>query len=229
MRSRALRILHTLAQGIETAGYRVTTASGPIFQYGRSNRDRPLMQMVIGDYTLGIELTQQYDRVPHERTATERRQAERGYTYGIPTHDRIPNDRLTLTLVGRFEYRQSTWKDSKRTNLDDVLHGVLREIEIRAHTAERARLARERAEAERRRQWERAMKIAKLKLRGPNRAEMLTRQARAWRDAALIRDYVQAMARNASLEDIEAAVDRLGRRPRADRPAQPSAHDARGS
>ena len=104
------------------------------------------------------------------------------------------------------EYRQSVWKDGKRSNLDDALAQILQETEFRAVFAEDVRLEAERAPIERQRQWEAAMERAKTELAESHRDDIFLQQAESWRQTKLLRDYVAAMA--GAIAELEDADDR---------------------
>ena len=71
---------------------------------------------------------------------------------------------LNIEALGWSHGRQSSWGDRKRWTLEDRLPQLMRELEIQAVEAEERRLAKEREEADRQRQWEAAMERAKLRL-----------------------------------------------------------------
>jgi hypothetical protein len=91
------------------------------------------------------------------------------------------------------EGRTFKWADRKSWTLDDKLPEVLQDIEIRAAEDEHRRLEAERAAVERRRRWEVAMAQAKAALVEAGRVEQLHKQAKQWRQAQQLREYVAAM------------------------------------
>jgi len=60
---------------------------------------------------------------------------------------------LSIEALGWSRGRQSSWGDRSRLRLEDRLPHLFRELEIQAAEAEERRLAAEREEAERQRQW----------------------------------------------------------------------------
>ena len=88
---------------------------------------------------------------------------------------------------------QTKWGDRQRWTLEDRLPQLMRELETQAVEAEERRLAKEREEAERRRQWEVAMDRAKLRLIEDHRREVLRRRVTAWTEADAIRAYCEAV------------------------------------
>lgn len=107
-------------------------------------------------------------------------------------YDSDATGELELEVLG-WAHRQSRWGDRKRWRLEDRLPQVLREIETLAAEAEERRIAREREEAERQRQWEAAIERAKLRLVEAHRAEVLRERVQAWREAEQIRAYCDAV------------------------------------
>jgi hypothetical protein len=80
----------------------------------------------------------------------------------------------------------------------------MRELETRAVEAEERRLAKEREEAERRRQWEAAMDSAKLRLIEDHRIGVLRSRVTAWSEADAIRAYCNAVEARHGADTIAA-------------------------
>ena len=97
-----------------------------------------------------VRVVQQYDTVPHTPTKQEQRDAERSPWMRIPSHDRVPTERLSLSLPEFDIYWPHTFGDT-RFRLDEQLGDVLGEAEMRIVLAERRREEQERADQERRR------------------------------------------------------------------------------
>src|SRR5207247_2480016 len=81
----------------------------------------------------------------------------------------------------------------KRWTLEDRLPQLMRELETQGVEAEERRLAAEREEAERQRQWEQAMAQAKRRLVEDHRIDVLRKRVRAWQEADAIRAYCDAV------------------------------------
>jgi hypothetical protein len=203
VRMRALRLLQGLIVEAEARGFVVKLGEDP-HQYRGRVADLALITIGIKGHSIGLRLRQEIDRTPHVVTAAELREQERYSWHRIPSHDERPSERLSIHLTSGREYRQSVWKDGKRSSLDDALAQILQEIELRAGFAEDARLEAERARIERQRQWEAAMERAKVDLVESHRGDIFLRQAKRWRQTTLLRDYVAAMTSAvANLEDAD--------------------------
>lgn len=100
---------------------------------------------------------------------------------------------LNIEVLGWSQGRQSSWGDRKRWALEDRLPQLMRELENQAAEAEERRLAREREEAERQRQWEAAMERAKHRLVEEHQIEVLRRRVRGRQEADAIRAYCEAV------------------------------------
>ena len=138
-------------------------------------------------------MAQQVDRAPHVPTATELRRAERESWFRIPLHDDKPSSRLSISLSGVHEHRQSCWNDTENQSLNDRLNQILQEAELRAAAMERDRLQREEEARLKRRRWEAAIDQAKNRLIDHHRGEELQRQVVRWQEADAIRRYCQAL------------------------------------
>ena len=78
---------------------------------------------------------------------------------------------------------------------------VLREIELRAKAADQARIAAIAAAEDQRRQWERAVGVAKREFAVAYRTDVLFRQVDDWHRARQVREYLDAM---------QLAIDAIG-------------------
>jgi hypothetical protein len=115
---------------------------------------------------------------------------------------------LNIEALAWSNGRQSSWGDRKRWRLEDRLPQLMRELEAQAAEAEERRLAKEREEAERQRQWELAMEHAKRRLVEDHRVDVLRKRVRAWHEAEAIRAYCDAVEARHGTEattDAEAA------------------------
>ena len=100
---------------------------------------------------------------------------------------------LNIEALGWSQGRQSSWGDRKRWTLEDRLPQLIRELETQSAEAEERRLAKEREDAERQRQWEAAMDRAKQRLVEDHRVNVLRNRVRAWEEANAIRAYCDAV------------------------------------
>jgi hypothetical protein len=108
-------------------------------------------------------------------------------------YDSGATSELNIEALGWSHGRQSSWGDRKRWTLEDRLPQLLRELETQAVEPEEQRLAKEREEAERQRQWEAAMERAKVRLLEDHRREVLRTRVGAWGEADAIRAYCDAV------------------------------------
>ncbi|HVW46838.1 MAG TPA: hypothetical protein VHA76_07290, partial [Solirubrobacterales bacterium] len=201
--SRALRIIHALAVEIERRGHQIECANAPpTDRYGRRERnakDSAHLLVTVKGHEIGLRI---YEKGVGLRGTWEQQKAyyeenrlnfHLGYLPSRPTaYDKDATGQLNISLLG-YSPRQTTWGDRKRWRLDDRLGQVLRELETQADEAEERRLAREREEAERQRQWEAAMADAKRRFLEDHRLDVLRRRVRAWQAADAIRAYCDAV------------------------------------
>jgi hypothetical protein len=172
VRSRAVRILDTIATEAQARGYLVT--AGRVAQrWERRSWGDSLLNVEVRGQTVGIEIRQENDRTPHTPTVTELRKKERSSWFDIPIHDVTPSERLKIGLVGGRPYGRSEWKDGKRVTIDDAVGAMLREVEIRAAFGEWADIKKEFDASERERQRQAAMARAKRTLIEDHRAKTL--------------------------------------------------------
>jgi hypothetical protein len=108
-------------------------------------------------------------------------------------YDSSATGELNIEALGWSNGRQSSWGDHKRWTLEDRLPQLMRELETQSAEAEQSRLAKEREDAERQRQWEAAMDSAKRRLVEDHRIEVLRSRVRAWQEADAIRAYCDAV------------------------------------
>lgn len=200
---RALRIIHALALEIERRGHEIECADAvQTDRYGRRERNaKASAQFVVTIKDHGLEL-RIYEKGVGLRSAWEKQKAyyeenrlnfRLGYLPSRPTaYDKDASGQLNISLLGHGP-RQTTWGDRKRWKLDDRLGQVLRELETQAVEAEERRLARERREAERQRQWEAAMADAKRRFIEDHQLDVLRRRVQAWQEADAIRAYCDAV------------------------------------
>lgn len=131
--------------------------------------------------------------MPHVRTKQEIRETAQFSWRGIPTHDQVPTERLTLKLPEFDTYRRRVFSDGGSTTLEVQLSEVISELEMRIVLAERRREERGRAEEERRRQWQAARDAAVVTAREQHRARILDMQVDRWQRLHLIDAYVTEM------------------------------------
>jgi hypothetical protein len=197
---RALRLIQALLAEAERRGYR-TRLSRPAQQYGRNrgySADEGHFVVAVQGHEFGVRLSQEIDRTPHTATPAEERRAARETWFRIPAYDEQPSKRLAISLPNGRQYRQSTWTDSDKGELEAWLPQILQEIELRAGFAEQQRLEEEREAAERERFWKEAMSKAEDRYAEDHRAGVLKEQLKRWRLAQELDAYLTELRSAAS-------------------------------
>lgn len=197
---RALRLIQALLAEAERRGYR-TRFSRPGQQYGRNrgySADEGHFIVAVQGHEFGVRLSQQIDRTPHTPTPAEERRTARETWFRIPAHDEHPSKRLAIHLTNGRQYRQSTWTDSDKGELEGWLPQILQEIELRSAFAEQQRLEQEREAAERERLWKEAMSKAEDRYAEDHRAGVLKEQLKRWRLAQELDAYLTELRSAAS-------------------------------
>lgn len=215
---RVLRIVHALAVEAERRGYRVACVRVHEDGYGRTEwkptQDGQLV-FTINDHQLKVRIWEKGagQRGPYEhqmkRWKHDREQPFRlmQFVDRPKPYDSGATGELNIEALGGSYGRQKSWGDRSRWKLEDRLPNLLRELEVQAIGAEERRLAREREQAERQRQWEAAMADAKRRLVDDHRLEVLRSQVRAWEEADAIRAYCDAVEARHGADTIAADPD----------------------
>lgn len=215
---RVLRIVHALAKEAERRGHQVACVRVREDSYGRSERkparDGQLV-FTINGHELKVRLWEKGAglRGPYERQ-WKRWQEDRQKPFREmlflnrpKPYDGGATGELNVEALGWSHGRQSNWGDRKRWALEDCLPQLMRELETLAVEAEERRLAKEREEAERQRQWEAAMDRAKLRLIEDHRVNVLRTRVAAWHEADAIRAYCDAVEARHGTDAIAADTD----------------------
>lgn len=201
---RALRIVHALAVEAERRGYRIACVRVREDSYGRTEwkpaQDGQLV-FTINAHELKVRIWEKGggQRGPYEhqmrRWKADREQPLRlmQFVERPKAYDSGATGELNVEALGSAYGRQRAWGDRSRWRLEDRLPNLLRELEVQAVEAEERRLAREREQAERQRQWEAAMERAKLQFINEHRLEVLRNRVQAWEEAEAIRRYCAAV------------------------------------
>jgi hypothetical protein len=197
---RAFRLIQALLTEAERRGYR-TRFSRPGQQY-RHNRGYSAEEghfiVAVQGHEFGVRLSQEIDRTPHTPTPAEERRTARDSWFRIPAYDEQPSKRLAISLTNGRQYRQSTWTDNDKHELEVWLPQILQEIELRAGLAEQEHLEQERAAAERERLWKEAMSKAEHKYAEDHRAKVLKEQLKRWKLARELDAYLTELRAAAS-------------------------------
>jgi hypothetical protein len=200
---RALRIVHALATEAENRGFQVACVAPRFDAYGRSewkpSRDGQFVFTLNGHdlsvraWEKGVELRGIYERqMERWRDDREKPVQEMLFLNRPKPYDSAATGQLNLEIVG-WSARRHSWGDRQRWQLEDRLPHLLRELELQAVEAEERRLAKERQEAERQRQWETALEDAKRQLALDHQIGVLRERVSAWREADAIRAYCEAV------------------------------------
>lgn len=193
VQGRALRVLHALAQAAEQRGYRVESVKKQHDSYGRSWYGSDHLIINTGETKEAVRIVQLTDRAPHVLTAKEIKEAEGPWARKPPKYDHTPNEYLRVELDASWDGSRHTWSEGPRGPIDRKLPAVLDEIERRHERAKERRVQAEAARLERERQWRTAHDRAQVLLQEHHRAEVLYEQAKDWRRAGELREYVKAM------------------------------------
>jgi hypothetical protein len=201
---RALRIVHALAVEAERRGYRISCLRVREDGYGRTEwkpaQDGQLV-FTINGHELKVRIWEKGagQRGPYEHQM-RRWKADREQPFRLmqfverpKAYDSGATGELNVEALGSAYGRQKAWGDRSRWKLEDRLPNLLRELEVQAVEAEERRLAREREQAERQRQWAAVMEHAKLQFINDHRLEVLRNRVRAWEEAEAIRRYCEAV------------------------------------
>jgi hypothetical protein len=201
---RADGVFHSLALEVERLGYSIECVQVRKDSYGRSEwkpaRDGQLLvtinghQLKVRVWEKGSGLRGRYE-VEMERWREDRDQPVRlmQFLERPKPYDSAATGELNIAALGPSRGRQSSWGDRTRWTVEERLPNLLRELEIEAAEAEEARLAREREETERQRQWEVAMERAKQCFIEAHRLEVLRHRVATWQEADLIFSYCDAV------------------------------------
>jgi hypothetical protein len=216
--SRVLRIVHALAVEAESRGHQVGCVRAHEDSYGRTEwkpaQDGQLV-FAINGYQLKVRIWEKGagQRGPYEhqlkRWKHDREQPFRlmQFVERPKAYDSGASGELNIEALGSAYGRQKAWGDRSRWKLEDRLANLLHELEVQAVEADERRLAREREEAERQRQWEAAMERAKQRLVEEHRLEVLRNRVRAWQEAEAIRAYCEAIEARHGVERVAADPD----------------------
>ncbi len=187
-----------IAQALTTEGARrglaVSTSPERSGSGGVVHRRHPLLALTQQGHEFLVLVEELTDRVVHEPTAQELRQAARPWAPRLPTHDHVPNGRIALLLQGGWQQGQSTWKRTTPEELPQTLADLLHEVDLRAAEAERTRIAREEAQARRQRDWQAAMTTARHWAVDAHRTAILDKQLDAWARVQRLDAYISKLS-----------------------------------
>lgn len=198
VRGRTLRVLQAIVTEAEHRGWSVREVRLHQNEYGYSWLDsRDHLVIDTGETSVGLRVLQRTDRSPHVPTADELDQ-QRRWGASPPKYEHTPNDYLRIEIDSRWDGRQHMWSEGKRGPIDQRLPAIFGEIELRHVEARERRLMARRIEEEREQRRLEAVEQAKVQLRESHRAEALAKQVTDWRHARELREYAEAMERQAA-------------------------------
>lgn len=215
---RVLRIVHALAKEAERRGYGVACVRVREGQYGHSDwkpaQDGQFVFTINGHelkvrlWEKGAGLRGPYD-LQWKRWQEDRNKPFREMLFldRPKPYDSNATGELNIEVVGWSHGRQTSWGDRRRWTLEDRLPQLMRELEAQAVEAEERRLAKEREEAERQRQWEDAMEQAMVRLIEAHRLDVLRARVAAWNEADAIRAYCDNVEAHHGADIIAADPD----------------------
>lgn len=203
---RALLLLDALAKAITTRGHavRVIPSDG-------TASDCTALSCNIAEEEIVLSMVEDLDRIDHVPTKAEEERLARGYGYGIPKYDYVPQGRLRITLTQSGLHR-SSWRDGKKQRLDRLLGRIVLAAEAEAQRRQHARAAQERKRQEdlcRQREEEAARRRAeeeKARLRHKQLlVDDLMDMARRWTEARQLRSFLGAVRE--SVREHEGGAD----------------------
>jgi hypothetical protein len=211
--ARATKLLHALATEGTARGYEVTLPSSHkrTNSRGTTTLDGDIA-ITIGTTTVALEMRELPPNGGAARPYIPKYNSRNQSWTLVNNTDFVSTGRLQLELTQKYSTnrRQERFRDGKRQQLDNALPAILREIEIQhlenAWKREQARLKEE----ETQRRWEAAMARARTRIQDHHKAQQLKIQAGVWAEAAMLRQYVDALeARLSSERDAELVNRRL--------------------
>ncbi|MEV7441289.1 hypothetical protein AB0O22_09065 [Streptomyces sp. NPDC091204] len=194
VQGRAFRLIHALLTATQKLGYTSTfgTAESAPAPHRRRNGP-PHFTITAHGQRCDFLILQEQDRTEHIPTKKELADAEKNSWVRIPRYDTSPAERLRICVSGGLRHRADEWADTAACPLEDQLAEIVQEVGLRGEAAERKRLADLEAAREKRLQWEAAMERAKIDFAEAARVQHLEAQERAWRRAAGLAEYVDAL------------------------------------
>ena len=168
---RALRLLDALCKAAALRGWRT--------EAGRRHSGTPCTKFICGSWDVEFKISEIATKTPHVRTATDEKQAARGYSYLIPRWDYMLTGQLRLVLNSYIADR-TKFNDGVKQRLEEILDQVLDSVDG-AFASERQRDAER--EAERADRSRRAVDLAErryLELLETRRRESVAVQVARW-------------------------------------------------
>ena len=186
---RVSRILNALIRALDVRGIGLVE--------GKKEQDG--LRLLVDGETLEFRLEETARRERYQPTSTEKRALAKDpyYRWQLPRDKFLPSGVLSLKLGSRWGSRglRTTWGDGKRQRIEQCLNSFITTAHQLAAREKADRIRREieereRAERERRREILRQQIIVEQ-----GRVDALIAQAKDWRAAQQLRDYVHAAKR----------------------------------
>ncbi|MGY4389028.1 hypothetical protein [Streptomyces sp. TE12347] len=194
VQGRAFRLIHALLAATQKLGY--VSAFGTAESAPAPHRRRggsPHFTITAQGQRCDFLILQEQDRADHIPTKKELSDAEKHSWVRIPRYDYSPAERLRICISGGSRHRADEWADTAAHPLEHQLAEIVQEVGLRGEAAERKQLADLEAAREKRLRWEAAMEQAKIDYIEAVRVQRLEAQEKAWRRAADLAEYIEAL------------------------------------
>jgi hypothetical protein len=197
--TRAIRLLQGLVAEAERRGHKVKAKKyGQLYAAEfRQSLSRGHLDITVDNFAYGITIAEKGGKGGGRRDYSQHDMKKAPRWLEVRQYNFVPTGQLSITIVALGTSRDGrplTFADSARSTLEERLGDVLWEIEVRALEDTRSALKAQAVALEKQRRWENAMSAAKTRLVASQRLKVLDRQASAWTQTNLRRDYVKAMA-----------------------------------
>lgn len=188
---RALRLVNALVRAVLDRGHRIEAVRAERY-YG--SHDRRTVVFTVCEERFRISL--------REKTRMEKLQ-EKERSWGRNVRY-VPKGEFELTLNGFGDtWARGTWKDRKRSPLEDRLNDVLITMIMHVDRTRRGRLAERRREEECRRQLEIEREQERLRKIEQSRVDQLRELTVRWRSAGEIRAFIAAVREEAEERKVD--------------------------
>jgi hypothetical protein len=185
---RALRILSGLLRVLEEQNFTVKWATG---------QESRLCIDVLGE-ELGLVIFEKIDALPHTLTEQELARQKRGQWIYPPKWDYRSTGNLRLAIEGAPQGIRHSWGDGAAQRVENCIGKFISSLPIIAEARQREREEHQRREQEWQEQVKREEERRARQEEYERRAEVLTKLARKWSDAQLIRNFASAFAKASS-------------------------------
>ena len=199
---RALRLLNALLKRLDKLGMK---ASYTDETYVKS------LDLTMAGVRFDIRVREKTKRQPHVITEAEQREKARWQYTRIPSYDYVGTGLFELTLTGsrRHYMTRRPWTDSTDHRIEDDLTDIAVAVLELADEAKVARAEQERHEREERERAHRRYELQQQRQEEKNRIDGLIAEAKSWRKATLIREYLSAVRESAAAKGGIAAGSEL--------------------